>query len=45
MKTAYVLEVEESVMCACCLKQATHFIIKIASHGELLAVCQNHLNI
>ena len=44
MKTAYVLETEENVMCAFCLATATLFIVKIASQGQLLAVCQKHAN-
>lgn len=36
---AYELPAGVSVMCAFCLRQATHFIVHIRSHGQLLAVC------
>ena len=44
VRTAYVLETDENVMCAFCLSTATLFIVKIASQGQLLAVCPKHAN-
>jgi hypothetical protein len=39
MRELYELPEGVSVMCAFCLRQATHFYVHIPTHGELIAVC------
>lgn len=31
-----------NVMCATCLRRATHYVVSVAIHGELLAMCKRH---
>lgn len=35
-------ETSKHVMCAFCLRKATHYFIDIPMSGKLLAVCEEH---